>query len=519
MHPFSTTASTRCVPATKTSTKTVAVLGASFGGFHAARILANGLPEDWKVVLIDRNSHVNHLYVFPRYAVLAGHEHKAFIPPTHVFSAPHTFTHALVTRLTPTSVSYARPHSPSPYSCTHPQHTIYSCPATKEETLDFDYCVYALGSRLPAPIDVWGNGTHGNYGGRKEEGVQYLMRMQKRVEEARSVLVIGGGALGIQFASDIAALYGPSKHVTLLHSRHALLPRFEEELGGIVLSHLSALGVNVVLGERVDLETLHTEKYRVKIAGSTLSVGNGHAHGMANGAADANVNGVAVRNGTANGEDDVARVAEEEERVVRTVKGREVRAELVLLCTGQTPNTALLGELLPEAIVPFGESKGMIRVRRTLQIAVPRPVLPLSDALTRDSEDAQDACPQPYREEVDDEEIQLEVGDDGLDTAYAHIFAIGDAADAFGAINAGHNAHWQAEVAARNILRLVHGETEIEQYVPGPPAIKVSLGLNDSAYQFNGEVGTKSGCAVDLDARGMWEHFGWKGVKDEELLL
>ena len=84
--------------------------------------------------------------------------------------------------------------------------------------------------------------------------------------------------------------------------------------------------------------------------------------------------------------------------------------------------------------------------------------------------------------------------------AAAHVFAVGDAADAFGAVNAGHNAFFQGEVAARNVVRLVKaaeraaaaeseaegkgvdGEEEdedltLEKYNPGPPAIKVSLGL------------------------------------------
>lgn len=82
---------------------------------------------------------------------------------------------------------------------------------------------------------------------------------------------------------------------------------------------------------------------------------------------------------------------------------------------------------------------------------------------------------------------------------YPHIFAIGDAADAFGAIMAGHTAYFQGEVAARNILRLVRKceaaaipkatsvgrdllkkdsrYEELETYTPGPPMIKVSLGL------------------------------------------
>jgi chemotaxis response regulator CheB len=41
------------------STKTVVILGAAYGGARAARMLAHTLPPDWRLVVIDRNSHMN----------------------------------------------------------------------------------------------------------------------------------------------------------------------------------------------------------------------------------------------------------------------------------------------------------------------------------------------------------------------------------------------------------------------------------------------------------------------------
>ncbi|KAG1720003.1 hypothetical protein EDD22DRAFT_854752 [Suillus occidentalis] len=65
---------------------------------------------------------------------------------------------------------------------------------------------------------------------------------------------------------------------------------------------------------------------------------------------------------------------------------------------------------------------------------------------------------------------------------------VGDAADTFDTIKGGHTEYYQAEVAARNILQLIHRDekggiiatdldSELEEYMPGPPAIKVSLGM------------------------------------------
>jgi hypothetical protein len=77
----------------------------------------------------------------------------------------------------------------------------------------------------------------------------------------------------------------------------------------------------------------------------------------------------------------------------------------------------------------------------------------------------------------------------------------------------------------------------LERYVPGEPAIKVSLGLvsgaflgevlaclqgadtafwqNKSAYQVNGAVGTKAESNEDLDVGVMWGFWGHPGVDEQ----
>ena len=192
------------------ATKTVAVVGASYGGARAASVLAQGLPPDWRVVLVDRNSHLNHLYVLCRYSVLPGHEHKAFIPYHNVFRQPrvfgsdadlpappaskHVFLHASVTSVSRTSLTLDK---------AFPEHGV----AEDDRTLHFDYLLYALGSHLPAPIDLWGPVADEDpekadvldvTRGTKQGGIAWLKRFQKRIARASSVLVVGGGALGVR---------------------------------------------------------------------------------------------------------------------------------------------------------------------------------------------------------------------------------------------------------------------------------------------------------------------------------
>lgn len=111
------------------------------------------------------------------------------------------------------------------------------------------------------------------------------------------------------------------------------------------------------------------------------------------------------------------------------------------------------------------------------------------------------------------------------DTPYPHIFVVGDSADAFGAIPAGHNAYYQGEVAARNVICLIkrscgndnQANEPLEQYTPGPPAIKVTLGLGKAIFQSQGIVGRKEGEPDDLNAASMWPLYGLVITDDDQM--
>ncbi|KAF5367959.1 hypothetical protein D9758_004355 [Tetrapyrgos nigripes] len=476
--------------------KTIAILGGAYAGAPAAARLAAGLPKRWRIVVIDKNTHINHVYVMPRYAVLGGHEHKAFCPRINFFQLlpnpsslhssekqpaydkenhPHLILNAEVLALTPTHVTLNK---------SFPEHGF---PTTE---IRYDYLLYALGSKLPAPLDLWGalpgsipvsaepeesKGLPERYNGTKTEGITWLKTHQKVIEDAQRILVVGGGALGIQFATDIAHIH-PRKSVILLHSREKLLPRFDSEMHSEIRLALESLGVDVILNERL---------------------------------AD---------------RDAPPKYNEKGQRVLKTIKGREIVADLVLMCTGQTPNTSILKAMDPATVNPHS---GLAYVLKTMQLAVQ----PQYSSITSG-------------EEIALQNLSLDSKDHSIDstlrvaTPYPHIFVAGDTADAFGAIAAGHTAHFQAEVAADNILNLIEvrerheqlvekggnlayckGDEELREYVPTPPAIKVSLGLNDSITQSNGIIGKKSDGVDDLNAAAVWAYWGMKVQSDSEMYL
>ncbi|CAE6441307.1 unnamed protein product [Rhizoctonia solani] len=451
--------------------KTVLVLGGSYGGIAASKFLAKELPEGYRVVLLERNRHVSVPFtssltdgLMPKatrttctsYRDSASSHHtnpkpRKVIPYNNLFGptpSSHRIIHGTATKLEANKVVYI----PARYSNTTPN----EC----EQSLEFDYLIYALGAKLPGPIDFWGAksvydgqsektinfdfdkdvvAAGAGYNGTKSAAIMFLQRAQKRLKEVESVLVVGGGALGIQFASDLKSLYH-DKQITLLHSRTQLLPRFPTKMHDEINKTMHSLDVNLILGQRLDLKSTLPEN---------------------------------------------AEYDEQGRRVVKTESGKRIYADLVLLCTGQTPNTSLMRSVVPRAV----DKTGMIKVLRTMQV---------------DSSDYQFVTQDGQADETR--------------TTVPHIYAIGDAADAFGAIKAGHTAHWQAEVASKNIVASILSRP-LTAYEPGPPAIKITLGLRHYATIMGPEeiltVGDDG--KDDLDAVGMWPYVGAEFERDREL--
>jgi NADH dehydrogenase FAD-containing subunit len=84
----------------------------------------------------------------------------------------------------------------------------------------------------------------------KPPSVRYLQAYQSGIRSANSVVIIGGGAVGVQMACDLKELY-PEKQVTLVHSREHLMPVYHEGLSNLIKARFVELGVNLVTGSRV----------------------------------------------------------------------------------------------------------------------------------------------------------------------------------------------------------------------------------------------------------------------------
>ncbi|KAK9774364.1 putative FAD/NAD(P)-binding domain-containing protein [Seiridium cardinale] len=235
----------------------------------------------------------------PRFAVLPSYEHKAFIPYTAAFGsesspAQHAVVQARVESLRSDRVVLDREWQGS-------------------KEIPFEYLVVASGTKLQAPGSMQDD--------EKSLSVKYFQEYQKRITAANSVIVVGGGAVGVQMVTDLKELY-PEKEVTLVHSRNKLMPLYHEQLDGIIKERCQELGVKLVLGSRVV---------------------------MPSGGLDPNATSIELQNGT------------------------KLSADVIVPAVGQTPNTQFLSGLTPSSkdslINPVNR---FIRVKPTLQFQDPK---------------------------------------------------------------------------------------------------------------------------------------------------
>ncbi|KAJ5359780.1 hypothetical protein N7517_008971 [Penicillium concentricum] len=281
-----------------TSLRNVIVVGGSFVGRTTAQELARIVPSTHRVLLTEPHSHFHHLFTFPRFAIVPGQEHKAFIPYSGIFNASpspssHGVVQARVLSVKPTHIELDREWQGS-------------------KVVPFDYIVLATGTRLSKPAAMDDDD--------KASSVDYLQKHQAGVKRSKSILIVGGGAVGVQMATDLKEYY-PEKEVTVVQSRARVMPSFHSGLHDLIKRRFDELGIRLITGSRVTVP----------------------ASGFPN---DGSTFDVQLTNGTTES------------------------TQFVILATGQTPNNQLVADLEPSC--PGSESvinpdNGFIRVRPTMQ--------------------------------------------------------------------------------------------------------------------------------------------------------
>ena len=279
---------------TKSTPKNVVVVGGSYVGLTLAESLAKASSDEFRVLLVEKNSHFQHLFAFPRYALTTKVDtHKAFIPyQKSRLGQEGAIIQAKALNLSKDAITLDR-----------------EIDLDGQKTNKIPYAALAIttGTKLSPPSTLPGS--------EKLDGTAYLRKHAAQVEASNKIVIIGGGAVGVQMATDIKQLF-PEKNVTLIHSRSNVMSKFHPGLHAVVSQRFNELGVQTVLG-----------RGRVKLP-----------HG--------------------------GYPTDGQEFDVELQDGTKVPADFAIISTGQTPQSDILATLAPQCI----DDQSFIKVRDTLQI-------------------------------------------------------------------------------------------------------------------------------------------------------
>ncbi|XP_002740378.1 ferroptosis suppressor protein 1-like [Saccoglossus kowalevskii] len=195
------------------------IVGGGYGGTQ----MANNLKGRCNVILIDPKDAFHHNMAALRAAVEPGFAPKTLIPYQKTYG--DVFKRGLVTSINTDENSVV---------------------LDTGEKVPFTHLFIATGSRGPFPGKLVSPPKVS-----LEKGVEMYSNIADQIKNAKDIVVVGGGAVGVELAGEIATDY-KDKKVTLVHPHQRLAdPKTNDQFQDQIKSQLKDLGVNVLLGERV----------------------------------------------------------------------------------------------------------------------------------------------------------------------------------------------------------------------------------------------------------------------------
>lgn len=183
------------------------------------------------------------------------------------------------------------------------------------EVLPYRFLVLATGSKWTGPVDF------------PEDDAdirQFVSQWQQRFKTAEDVVIVGGGAVGIELAGELRDEY-PNKKITIVHGNDKFLnDAYSDRFRNLMASQLRARNIDLLLGEYAD---------------QFPTAGPG-------------------------------------ELIFRS--GRKIHTDLVVVTSGPVPNTGMIGNSLGgDVLTP----RGNVKVLPTLQLPSQPSIFALGDII------------------------------------------------------------------------------------------------------------------------------------------
>lgn len=216
------------------ASKNVVIVGGGFAGVSLAKELEkrkSGLPSDHAIVLVDARDYFWHTPAGLRAPLDGKTNDDHLIPNDRLFKAG---SHDRVVRAKATKID---------------ADAVYTEAQGADARIEYAVLVIATGSKWSAQLSP---------PAARAQALDFFKQQGDALAAAKSVLVIGGGAVGVEIAGELAEVYKVpgEKKVTLVHRGARLMgDKYPEKLHRTLLGQLQGQGVDVKLSTSVTDQT------------------------------------------------------------------------------------------------------------------------------------------------------------------------------------------------------------------------------------------------------------------------
>lgn len=295
--------------------KNIVIIGAATAGMNLVQSLLPKLASSHRIVLIEANPVGYWSIGALRASVLPGFEEKVVhdLSSTTVFGDSNTRHVVLAgTRVVDIQPEYV----------VVDRDVSSLLPGAQvdggKSKIRVDKAVLAIGADYGFPARISPGTTS------KEQVLQGFRTMQRDIESAQEILVVGGGPTGVEFVGEVLDVH-PSKVVTLITRGPGLITNGKDSFGGLsakLVSQLQAKGVRLIFNDSLSTSSLEG------ISTGPLSPA----------------------------------------KTFTSEKGEQITADFILLSSGGKPNTCWLSHSHPELV----DSKtSLIKVNPTFDLSTP----------------------------------------------------------------------------------------------------------------------------------------------------
>ncbi|KAG8697585.1 hypothetical protein FRC09_007762 [Ceratobasidium sp. 395] len=250
--------------------RNVVVIGSGGGGLPMIQSLQKQInAATHQIVVIEKRDYYAHWPSLIRASVTStgSLEENGLVPYDRAFDSSVRFVHANVTGISATAVT------------------------TESDSIPYEQLILATGS-------IW-NGALA-LPDTRSAAIEHIRSFRKSLEAAQNVLIVGGGAVGLEYIGELHH-FMPNKKITIVHGNNELMnTTYPLKFRKALFNAITKMGVQVVLGDKI----------------SPTFVPEGG--------------------------------------IVVTEKGKQIEADLVINATGGRPNTSFVRSLDPSVLTATG---------------------------------------------------------------------------------------------------------------------------------------------------------------------